>query len=120
MANILFLLKCIAIAISLPNCVSQDVFCERKNETRPRRTLKSKARNVHALVCKAGEDKICLFYDPITNRLKQNPKLKAVKTVITSPYISHHIKEFHRKDHHHLCPLPSLFYFAPILERVSF
>ena len=30
----------------------------------------------HPTTCKEMEDKICLYYDPITKMLKQNPKLK--------------------------------------------
>ena len=52
-------------------------------------------------ICKETEDKICLYYNPITKTLKQNPKLNMNRYKAQKIPTSYHIKEFHRKDHHH-------------------
>ena len=51
-------------------------------------------------VCANMEQKICLYYDPTTKRLKKNPKNKRVYPFANN-FVKYHIKEFHRKDHHH-------------------
>ena len=51
-------------------------------------------------VCKAKEEKICLYYNPITKQLKQNPKLNTLMQPMNE-HASNHVKEFHQKDHHH-------------------
>ena len=51
-------------------------------------------------VCANMEQKICLYYDPTTKRLKKNPKNRRVYPFANN-FVKYHIKEFHRKDHHH-------------------
>ena len=54
----------------------------------------------HSTTCKEMEDKICLYYDPITKMLKQNPKLKKNAKQYTND-LTYHVKKIHQKDHHH-------------------
>ncbi len=61
-------------------------------------------KNVLAIVtCKQTEERVCLYYNPISKTLKQNPRKKADKNKYNynGKVVDHHVKEFHQKDHHH-------------------
>jgi hypothetical protein len=51
-------------------------------------------------ICNGLEEQICLYYNPLTKQLKQNPRTTPSVDTMRIPK-DFYIKEFHQKDHHH-------------------